>query len=114
MSNLLRLFIAAGLFAAVIIVIAIGLATHTASLMAPFNLLVFFILMVLYVAPTALALYRNCSATFWIATLNILLGWTLFGWAIALGWAATGKRSMNLPTIPSPPPAPSGPAFQGR
>jgi hypothetical protein len=39
------------------------------------------------------------SATVWIAALNILLGWTLFGWVIALGWAASGKvRRLQLST----------------
>ena len=93
MSHLFRLLTAAGLLASVFLVIAVGLARHNADLAAPFHLFGFIILLVLYLVPTALALYRNCKATAWIAALNILLGWTLFGWAIAMGWSATGKVS---------------------
>ncbi|MGA8085748.1 MAG: superinfection immunity protein [Terracidiphilus sp.] len=109
MSHLFRLFAAAGLAAFAVLVIVVGLARHNADLLAPFNFFALIVFMVLYIVPTALALYRNCRATAWIAALNILLGWTLFGWAIALGWAASGKVAEVHPTLPSPP----GPALQG-
>ena len=110
MSHLFRLFVAAVLVAFGILVIAVGLARHDSELAAPFHLLALLVFVVLYVVPSALALYRNCRATRWIVALNILLGWTLFGWAIALGWAASGKLAVVHPTLPSPP----GPALQGR
>lgn len=109
MSHLFRLLAAAGLVAFAALMILVGLARHDADLLAPFSFIAFIVLMVLYIAPTALALYRNCRATAWIAALNILLGWTVFGWAIAMGWAASGTVSAAHPTLPSPP----GPVLHG-
>ena len=103
MPNMLRLLVAAGLVAFAILVIAIGLARNTAALLAPVHLILFVVLVAGYLLPTAIALYRGCAATRWIAALNILLGWTLFGWVIALGWAASGKISAARPSIPAPP-----------
>jgi hypothetical protein len=91
MGNLLRLFVAAALVAIAIIVVAVGLATNDGALAAPAHLIVFLVLFGIYLLPTGLALYRDCAARGWIAALNILLGWTVFGWFIALGWAAGGK-----------------------
>ncbi len=91
MGSLIRLLVAAALVTVAIIVVAVGLATNDAALAAPAHLIVFIGLVALYLLPTGIALYRDCSARGWIAALNILLGWTLFGWFIALGWAAGGK-----------------------
>jgi hypothetical protein len=110
MSHLFRLFVAAGLVAFGILVIAIGMARHTADLLAPLHLFLFLALVALYVVPSALAVYRNCTAVAWIIALNILLGWTFLGWFLALGWAASGKVAVVNHTLPSPP----GPALQGR
>jgi hypothetical protein len=103
MSHLFRLLVAAGLVAFGILVIAVGMARHSADLLAPFHLFAFVALVVLYIAPSALAVHRNCAAVAWIIALNILFGWTFFGWFIALGWAASGKVAMAHPTLPSPP-----------
>ena len=40
-----------------------------------------------YFLPSILALARNKRDTTAILVLNILLGWTVIGWAIALIWA---------------------------
>ncbi len=103
MGNMLRLFVGAGLVAFAILVIAIGLARNTAALLAPVHLILFVVLIAGYLLPTALALYRGCVATGWIAAINILLGWTVFGWVIALGWAAGGRINAAPPSIPAPP-----------
>ena len=110
MSRQFWLFVTAILAASGILAIAVGMAKNSAALLAPFNLILFLLLLALYCVPSALAVYRNCSATVWIIALNILLGWTFFGWAIALGWAAGGKVAVAHQTLPSPP----GPALQGR
>ncbi len=96
MSQPFRLYMAAALVAFAILAFSVGLARHSVDLLAPipFHPLVFLGLIALYVVPTALALYRNCAATVWIAAVNILLGWTLYGWVIALGWAASGRVRM--------------------
>jgi len=99
MNTMLRLFVGAGLVALAILTIAIGLARNTAALAAPAHVLLFLALVALYLAPSGLALHRNCTATRWIIALNVLLGWTLFGWVIALGWAASGK-AVALPPVP--------------
>ncbi|MES2570324.1 MAG: superinfection immunity protein [Verrucomicrobiota bacterium] len=39
-----------------------------------------------YTVPTWLASRRNHERLFAIATLNVLLGWTLIGWLAALHW----------------------------
>lgn len=103
MSHLIRLFLAAGLVACGILAIALGLARHNADLLAPFHFFVFLVFVALYLVPTALALYRNCTAIPWVAALNVLLGWTLIGWVIALGWAASGKVRMLPPATPQRP-----------
>lgn len=91
MKNLLRVFLIAGVVACAIVVAALGLVRHDADLMAPVNLMLFVLAILAYFLPTGLAMYRDCKATAWIAVVNVLLGWTLFGWVIALGWSAKGQ-----------------------
>lgn len=91
MSSMLRLLIAALLVLSAILAISIGLARHTPALTAPAHLILFTLAVLVYVVPTAIALHRNCTSTAWIIALNILLGWTLLGWVLALGWAARCK-----------------------
>jgi hypothetical protein len=99
MSSLLRLILVAGLVAIAVLAVAIGLARNTAAMAAPAHLILFLVAAALYLAPSGVALHRNCAATGWIVTINVALGWTLFGWVIALGWAAVGK-------VAAPPRAP--------
>jgi hypothetical protein len=106
MNNLLRLLIACLLVAFAIAALSLGLARHNGDLMAPFNLVLFFIGIGVYFMPTMLALYRNCHATSWIAIVNLLFGWTIFGWFAAIGWAAAGKVDTFPPTITAPPGSP--------
>jgi Superinfection immunity protein len=42
---------------------------------------------VIYFLPTILAFARNKRDTAAILLLNLLLGWTMIGWVIALVWA---------------------------
>lgn len=102
MNNHFRAFFAAGLIAFAILVIAVGLTRYTAALLPPTHLTTFIALVVGYLIPSGLALYRNSTAIGWITALNVLLGWTLFGWFIALGWAAGGKTRV-LPVVTSAP-----------
>ncbi len=106
MNNLLRLFIVSCLAAIAIIFFALGQARHTIDLMAPFNLAVFALGLVVYLLPVFLALYRNCHATAWIAFVDVLFGWTILGWFVALGWAASGKVDTLPPTVTTPPGSP--------
>ncbi len=43
----------------------------------------------LYVLPTAVAMIRDKRNAVAIMALNLLLGWTLVGWVIALIWSLT-------------------------
>jgi hypothetical protein len=110
MSHSIRLIAAAGIVALAILAIAIGLARDTEALSAPAHLILFAVGVAFYLLPTALALYRDCNATGWIAGLNILLGWTVLGWIAALGWAASGR----IRTLPSYAPAPPAKPVPGR
>ena len=103
MSNLIRLLTVAALVAFAILAVAVGLARHTAALMGPADLILFLALVAAYVLPSILAVHRNCIATGWIVAVNILLGWTLFGWVVALGWAAAGRTMRVPPSAPAPP-----------
>ena len=100
MSTQLRLIAGTVLVAVAILTIAIGLARNTAALAAPAQVLLFLAVVALYLTPSGVALHRNCTATRWIIALNVLLGWTLFGWVIALGWAASGKAAVFPPAPP--------------
>jgi hypothetical protein len=100
MSTLLRLVVGAALVAIAILGIALGLAKNTAALSAPAHLILFLAVLALYLVPSGLALHRNCAATGWIVAVNLLLGWTLFGWVAALGWAVSGKAAVLPPAPP--------------
>lgn len=81
-------------------ILALGLWRDNSAFLAPARIVLFVLAAAVYLLPTVLAVYRDCRSTPWIAALNVLLGWTIFGWFISIGWAASGKtRSL-------PPPAP--------
>jgi len=102
MNNLLRLAVIAGLAACAIVIVALGFVRHDADLMAPVTLMLFVLGVLAYLLPTGLAMYRDCRATVWIAVVNVFLGWTIFGWAAALGWAASGKTRILPVSTPAP------------
>jgi RsiW-degrading membrane proteinase PrsW (M82 family) len=103
MNNLLRLIAVGGLVASAVLIVAFGMARNTSDFLAPVHLLLFVIAVALYLLPTALAFYRNCKAALWIGVVNVFLGWTLFGWVVAMGWAASGETRTLPPTIQTPP-----------
>ncbi len=102
MNYLLRLFVVGGLVALAILSIALGMARNVGALAAPAHLLVFFLAVVFYLLPIGLAMYRDCKAAVWITVVDVFLGWTIFGWFVALGWAASGK-TRGLPPGVTPP-----------
>jgi RsiW-degrading membrane proteinase PrsW (M82 family) len=104
MNSLLRLLIFGGLAACVVVLVILGLAQHNADLRAPFDLFLFAVAVAVYFLPTALAVYRDSHATPWIAVVNTLLGWTILGWFVTLGWAAAGRAD----ALPPRPHIPSG------
>lgn len=54
---------------------------------------VWFVLFVIYIIPGVVATARGHKHAAAVWALNILLGWTLLGWIVALVWALmrTGK-----------------------
>jgi hypothetical protein len=72
----------------------------------------------LYLIPTLIAYRRRHHNRAAIALLNILLGWTFFGWALALIWAATSLRpgpGLQPRERPGPAPGPfDGARAEGR
>lgn len=51
--------------------------------------------LVLYFAPTFVATQREHASRDGIVVLNVLLGWTVLGWIIALVWAASGQHATS-------------------
>ena len=103
MSNLLRLLVIAGIVVCGIVVVALGFARHDADLIGPVSMVLFVIAALVYLLPIGLALYRDCRSSVWIALVNVFLGWTIFGWFAAMGWAAAGKVRAPAHPVGAPP-----------
>lgn len=96
MERLFRLFLVCGLIATAILIIAVGLARNNAYLAAPAQLILFSIGLAFYLLPAAVAWRRNCRACVRIALVDVLLGWTVLGWVVAMYWAVKGRvRTLN-------------------
>lgn len=53
----------------------------------------------LYFLPTLIALLRGHHNGFAIFLTNVLLGWTLIGWIVALIWSTTAsQRRVRVPS----------------
>ena len=48
-----------------------------------------------YFVPSAVALIRNHKNKIAITILNILLGWTIIGWTVALIWSFTSTKDVH-------------------
>ena len=53
--------------------------------------ILFYIVIALYFIPSIVALIRSKSNLLAIIALNILLGWTVIGWIVALVWSLTSN-----------------------
>lgn len=51
---------------------------------------------VIYILPMIIAFNRHHENYTAIFLLNLLLGWTLVGWVVALVWAIVGRRRMQV------------------
>jgi RsiW-degrading membrane proteinase PrsW (M82 family) len=67
-----------------------------------FWIVLLFAVIPVYVLPAYLASTRNHPQTAAISVLTILLGWTFFGWAIAMVWAFTHQAASSERTSGSP------------
>ncbi|HEY3927213.1 MAG TPA: superinfection immunity protein [Candidatus Koribacter sp.] len=62
-----------------------------------------------YFLPTVCAFYRKHNARAAIFVLNLLLGWTLIAWVIALVWSLNANvEHAQQVVIYNPPPGPRG------
>lgn len=66
------------------------------------------LLLALYFAPTIVAAFRGHRQGGPILALNLLLGWTLVGWVVALVWSLSADKGA------APPPAVVAPAGDAR
>ena len=53
--------------------------------------------LLLYLLPALIAVLRRHASAGAIFILNLLLGWTVLGWIVALIWSATGERGGAKP-----------------
>ena len=66
--------------------------------------------LVLYFIPAGIAAIRKHNQTMAIFLVNLLLGWTVLGWVIALIWAfvnSSGSQQVAQPAIATPSPVPA-------
>lgn len=52
-----------------------------------------------YFLPWIIALLRGTRSNVGIFFINLLFGWTMIGWVIALIWAIVAERRNNVQTI---------------
>ena len=72
---------------------------------------ILFVLLVPYFLPTIIAILRQKTNTGSIFALNLLLGWSLIGWVVALIWALSSDNMRSQTVIVNNmSPAPSAPA----
>ncbi|MFP5227304.1 MAG: superinfection immunity protein [Acidobacteriota bacterium] len=102
MKRLVEMTALGGVLLLGVLVPALFLARQGVDVLAPVYLVVLVICMGLYMFPSLLAGYRNTRHMVWIATVNLLLGWTFFGWFICLGWAALGDVATTEPDGSAP------------
>lgn len=69
-------------------------------------ILLFILALLSYFMPTAIAVNRDHPNGQAIFALNLLLGWSLFGWIIALVWALTTPTVVITQAAETPDPAP--------
>lgn len=54
------------------------------------------IVLVLYFVPSIVAFVRKHEKAGWIFLLNLLAGWTMLGWGVALVWAEEAGESQVM------------------
>lgn len=62
-------------------------------------LLAAFFLLVVYLIPTIIAFARGHASKWGIGVLNIVLGWSLVFWVIALIWALSNKGQNQVTNV---------------
>ncbi len=96
MKRLAEILVLGGAFLLAVLVPALELARHGVDILAPLYFVLLVIGTLLYLLPALLAGYRNSQHATSITIVNLLLGWTIVGWVICLGWAAYGHESKRI------------------
>ncbi len=65
------------------------------------------ILLVFYFLPTVIARARRSTMTVWVVLIDLLAGWTLVGWVVALVMALASSRKPAV-TVDVQPATPAG------
>ena len=66
-------------------------------------------LVAIYFIPTIVAIVGRHRRWLLVGLVNLLFGWTVIGWFIALGLLATRSRSQPTSALPTTPPVPTAP-----
>ncbi|MGC6411267.1 MAG: superinfection immunity protein [Candidatus Puniceispirillaceae bacterium] len=66
--------------------------------------LLLLILILIYLFPAIVALWRAHNNTLAIFMLNLFLGWAFFGWVFALVWACTNNAQVKVQNTDDPHP----------
>ena len=61
------------------------------------------IIFAIYFLPTFIAVHRRHHNRFPIILINILIGWTVIGWIVALIWSAMSTTPTTVTVIQQPP-----------
>lgn len=85
----------------VAIALFVGLQTNTGA-----GALLLIILVFLYFIPTGVAFARGTSLRVGALVVNVVFGWTIIGWVIALVMAVTGSTATTAIAVVAVPPAP--------
>lgn len=64
---------------------------------AVFALFVIAVMVALYFLPAIIAYKRNHHNRLAILVMDLLVGWSFIGWAIALVWACTAVKQETIP-----------------
>lgn len=89
----MRLLIATIVFAMAVF-LAAGVTIAQLSMFA-LDLIKLAIVLVVYFLPSVIAVVRDARHQPAILALNLLLGWTIFGWIAALLWAVAEARKVS-------------------
>lgn len=62
------------------------------------------VLLIIYLLPAINGYSKKHSSRAMILVVNVLLGWTLIGWVIALAWSAGGEKDAPAAALDGPSP----------
>lgn len=60
-------------------------------------------MLALHFLPTIIAAVRHARNLGWIFVVNLLLGWTVVGWVVALVWSLRDSPRYVVAYLPAPP-----------